>query len=162
MQLSPWPCLLQQWNYRPSEHKFGRRDWNGTTPCCNCGRSMPIPNGTRVWWMTKTTLLNTITTRTPPHCRKKQEGCQQTQQPILEICYCTTFGRDAMVLQHPEGVISSQGAKPRGMKWLPRDDAKPLHPNQKLCSRIFILFASYTEFKIILNVSSIPSKKGAL
>ena len=32
------------------------------------------------------------------------------------ICYCTTFGRDAMVLQHPEGVISSQGAKPRGMK----------------------------------------------
>ena len=32
------------------------------------------------------------------------------------ICYCTTFGRDAMVLQHPEGDISSQGAKPRGMK----------------------------------------------
>ena len=34
----------------------------------------------------------------------------------VAICYCTTFGRDAMVLQHPEGVISSQGAKPRGMK----------------------------------------------
>ena len=32
------------------------------------------------------------------------------------IYYCTTFGRDAMVLQHPAGVISSQGAKPRGMK----------------------------------------------
>ena len=32
------------------------------------------------------------------------------------ICYCTIIVRDAKVLQHPEGVISSQGAKPRGMK----------------------------------------------
>ena len=56
------------------------------------------------------------------------------------ICYCTIIVRDAKVLQHPEGVISSQGAKPRGMKLLPRDVAKPLHPNQMSCSSIFVLF----------------------
>ena len=53
---------------------------------------------------------------------QKKKNCRLSGQKnlctLLEIaiCYCTTFGRDAMVLQHPEGVISSQGAKPRGMK----------------------------------------------
>ena len=60
---------------------------------------------------------------------------------LLQIYYCTTVGRDTMVLQHPVRVISSQGAKFRGMKLLPRDVAEPLHPNQKSCSSISILFA---------------------
>ena len=34
----------------------------------------------------------------------------------VAICYCTTFGWDAMVLNHPLGVISSLGASPLGMK----------------------------------------------
>ena len=49
---------------------------------------------------------------------------------LSEICYCTIIVRDAKVLQHPEGDISSQGANPRGMKLLPRDVAKHLHPKQ--------------------------------
>ena len=39
-----------------------------------------------------------------------QNNCIPSKSRVI-IYYCTTFGRDAMALQHPAGVISSQGAK---------------------------------------------------
>ena len=53
----------------------------------------------------------------------KKSVCTKKFSPLVylvnhvEICYCTTFWRDAMGLQHPTGFNSSQGKKGLFFSW---------------------------------------------
>ena len=71
--------------------------------------------------------------------RKNVSARKILKFPHCAICYCTTFGMDAMILQHPEGSISSQGAKPRGMKFFPRDSCKTIASRSKVVQYFFYM-----------------------